>query len=149
MKVKCIEGQLYPEPLVLPFKQSETIHENNYMSIVYSQDIVGTFVIPRQIYDVYGILIYGKNAYYLIDNQQDSIRFLPATLFTIVSNSFNGDWRIFDYKLFDGRMIAIGPSVFVGNYKNIRDIIKETKEMMLIFLKYKLYYKEWGVSPFE
>ena len=140
---------MYPNPLVLPAKQEKTMSEDNYVCIAYPKDIVGAVVQPSQTYDVYAMILNKGNTYYLIDNGQDNIQFFPSALFEITTNTFQEDWRIYEYHFFDYHLMAIGPSVFVGSYKAICDIINESKEVMYKFLQYKAYYSEWGCSPFS
>lgn len=148
MKLECISAKIYPDPLVLPQKPSKKLTEDNFVCSVYSEDSVGMVVKPLQEYVVYSILIYGGRVYYLIDNEKDNIMFLPAELFEKIENNFNEDWKLFEYALFESSLIAIGPSVFVGKYQYIVDIINESDVTMRKFLEYKSYYAEWGVSPF-
>lgn len=147
MKVLSLNKEaLDAEPFVLPIDPNRDISEDNYVYTIYTYAI-GVPISPETSYEVYSVIVFRNRVYFLIDNGENGIKFVPSEMFVIEDESVNDDWRLFLYDIGGETMCALGPKCFAGKYDYIIGIMKKDKLIMGKYLEYKKYLREWGISP--
>lgn len=146
MRIRCIKNKgNYPE-LVLPIDRTKPVNNSNFEATVIgiTGDVEGNYLLTvGQDYAVFGILTYGGDVRYLIQNCEGIQSFYPSTLFSILDRDISPDWSMNLYTLPDGKLFVVSYDAMTKSYDALLALIREESRAVEDFLGYQQALEEW------
>lgn len=146
MRIRCIKNKgNYPE-LVLPVDRTMPVSNSNFEASVIgiTGDVEDNYLLTvGQDYAVFGILTYGGDVRYLIQNCEGIPSFYPSTLFSILDRDISPDWSMNLYTLPEGKLFVAGYGALTKSYDALLALIREEPRAVEDFLGYQQALEEW------
>lgn len=139
MKVKCIINKnANVEPLVLPLDINEEMSDENFVvtDLEASGSILGYDLTLGKEYLVYGILEYGLEKKFLIQNDSNIPSFHSSKLFQIIDSNCDFEWATKTF-LVNNKKLLITSYYEILNYNNLIELIEKKPKAIRKFLDYK------------
>ena len=117
---------------------ADTLHfgiVNTVAALITDADILALTV--GRDYPVFGILTYGGDVRYLVENCEGIPGFYPSVLFSILDRNISPDWSMNLYTLPDGKLFVAGYDALTKSYDALLALIREEPRAVEDFLDYK------------
>lgn len=141
--MKCIcnnnKNIIKQEVFVIPYDIEKPINEENFVTFGYTASVGGVerynITVDRE-YDVYGIVMYKGEIYFLVQNDDALLRLYNFRLFKITYNELFCEWGMKQYYIGEDIFTIISFGYFI-EYNNFIKLLEDNKESIKVFLDYK------------